>query len=172
MKKTAADTGTTPLATTEPTMISRSGLAPKPLSSLKLLNLNAGRAAILHYFENTWALTESLFSALTSDEAYYLRPYHKTRHPLIFYYAHPVTFYINKLIVAGLLTEPVNKHFEFLFETGVDEMSWDDLHEGDQSIWPPLQEVIDYRQKVFRIVRDLIQTHPIFDKPITMDRPG
>ncbi|OGT72319.1 MAG: hypothetical protein A3H44_10475 [Gammaproteobacteria bacterium RIFCSPLOWO2_02_FULL_57_10] len=153
-------------------MISRSGLAPKPLSSLKLLNLNAGRAAILHYFENTWALTESLFSALTSDEAYYLRPYHKTRHPLIFYYAHPVTFYINKLIVAGLLTEPVNKHFEFLFETGVDEMSWDDLHEGDQSIWPPLQEVIDYRQKVFRIVRDLIQTHPIFDKPITMDSPG
>ncbi|MDP1932298.1 MAG: 5-histidylcysteine sulfoxide synthase [Gammaproteobacteria bacterium] len=172
MKKTAADSGTQSSPLAEPKFISEEGLTSKPISSLKLLNLNAGRAAILHYFENTWALTETLFSALTSDEAYYLRPYHKTRHPLIFYYTHPVTFYINKLIVAGLITEPVNKHFEFLFETGVDEMSWDDLHEGDQSIWPALQEVVDYRQQVFQIVRNLIQTHPIFDKPITMDSPG
>lgn len=112
-------------------VISEAGVVPKPASSLRLLNLNAGRDAILHYFENTWALTETLFSALTSDEVYYLRPYHKTRHPLIFYFAHPATLYINKLLVAGLIKEPINAHFEILFETGVDEMSWDDLHEFD-----------------------------------------
>ena len=164
--------GKTPAPKAQATIFPASSLAPKPVCSLKLLDIRAGRDALLHYFDNTWALTETLFSALTSDEAYYLRPYHKTRHPLIFYFAHPVTFYINKLLVAGILTEPVNKHFEVLFETGVDEMSWDDLHEGDQSIWPPLQEVVEYRQKVREIVRGVIQTHPAFDKPITMDSPG
>ena len=164
--------GKTPAPKAQATIFPASSLAPKPVCSLKLLDIRAGRDALLHYFDNTWALTETLFSALTSDEAYYLRPYHKTRHPLIFYFAHPVTFYINKLLVAGILTEPVNRHFEVLFETGVDEMSWDDLHEGDQSIWPPLQEVVEYRQKVREIVRGVIQTHPALDKPITMDSPG
>lgn len=153
-------------------VIQAARLAPKPTSSLRLLQLDAGREAYLHYFENTWGLTESLFSALTSEEAYYLRPYHKTRHPLIFYYAHPVTFYVNKLLVAGLIDEPINQHFEVLFETGVDEMSWDDLHEGDQMVWPSLEEVIDYRKSVYTLVRNLIKTHAVFDAPITMDSPA
>ncbi len=153
-------------------VINTERLAPKPTSSLRLLNLDAGREAFLHYFDNTWGLTESLFSALVSEEAYYLRPYHKTRHPLVFYYAHPVTFYINKLLVAGLIDEPVNAHFEVLFETGVDEMSWDDLHEGDQTVWPNLAEVIAYRKTVYHLVRKLIQTHPIFAEKITMDSPA
>lgn len=152
-------------------VIQTARLAPKPTSSLRLLKIDAGRDAFLHYFENTWGLTESLFSALTSEEAYYLRPYHKTRHPLIFYYAHPVTFYVNKLLVAGLIDEPVNQHFEVLFETGVDEMSWDDLHEGDQTVWPRLQEVIDYRKTVYALVRNLIKTHPVFETAVSMDSP-
>ena len=81
----------------------------KPLYSLPLLNLDAGRAAVLAYFENTWALTEQLFSSLASEEAYLTRPYHKTRHPLIFYYAHPVCFYVNKLLVSGMIDAPVNQ---------------------------------------------------------------
>lgn len=152
--------------------ISKTRIGPKPVSSLRLLNITAGRDALLHYFENTWNLTETLFSALTSEDAYFLRPYHKTRHPLVFYYAHPVTFYINKLLVAGFITESVDREFEVLFETGVDEMSWDDLHDGEQSIWPPLSDVVDYRKKVFEIVTELIKTHPVFDQPITMDSPG
>ncbi len=140
--------------------------------SMPLLNLNAGRAALLAYFENTWALTEQLFSGLASDEAFFVRPYHKTRHPLVFYYAHPVCFYVNKLLVAGLIDEPVNQEFELLFETGVDEMNWDDLHEGEQDIWPELSAVRAYRQQVYELVYGLISTHPEFDQPVTMDRPG
>ena len=49
-------------------------LSNSTAGSLPLLNLNAGRAAVLAYFENTWALTEQLFSSLASDEAYYARP--------------------------------------------------------------------------------------------------
>lgn len=140
--------------------------------SLPQLDIRAGRAALLAYFENTWRLTETLFSALVSEEAYYVRPYHKTRHPFIFYYAHPVTFYVNKLLVAGLIDQPLNAHFEILFETGVDEMSWDDLHDGEQDIWPAVAEVKAYREQVYALVRAVINTHPEFDKPVTMDSPG
>ncbi|MCB1671890.1 MAG: 5-histidylcysteine sulfoxide synthase [Gammaproteobacteria bacterium] len=142
------------------------------LHSSPLLNLNAGREAILDYFRNTWSLTELLFSSLTSRQAFFLRPYHKTRHPLVFYYAHPVCFYVNKLLVSGLIAEPVNQDFELLFETGVDEMNWDDLHEGADDIWPDLEEVIQYRNTVYRLVENLIETHPCFDQPITMDSQG
>ncbi|HDZ08772.1 5-histidylcysteine sulfoxide synthase [Pseudohongiella sp.] len=140
--------------------------------SLPGLDITAGRQALLDYFDNTWKLTETLFSALVSDEAYFVRPYHKTRHPLIFYYVHPVTFYINKLLVAGLLDKPLNPHYEILFETGVDEMSWDDLHEGEQEIWPTVAEARQYRRQVYQAVHQLISLHPEFDQPITMDSPG
>ncbi|MEX2333317.1 MAG: 5-histidylcysteine sulfoxide synthase, partial [Pseudohongiella sp.] len=140
--------------------------------SLPGLNITAGRQALLDYFANTWQLTETLFSALVSEEAYFIRPYHKTRHPLIFYYVHPVTFYINKLLIAGLLDKPLNPHYELLFETGVDEMSWDDLHEGGQEIWPSVAEARDYRRQVYQTVHQLISLHPEFDKPVTMDSPG
>lgn len=144
----------------------------KPLYSLPLLNLDSGRASILAYFENTWALTEQLFSSLASDEAYFTRPYHKTRHPLVFYYAHPVCFYVNKLLVSGMITESVNKEFELLFETGVDEMNWDDLHDGEQDVWPPLEEVRAYRAEVYELIKNIIQTYPGLDEPITIDKPG
>lgn len=140
-------------------------------SSLPLLHLSGGREAVLAYFENTWALTEQLFSALASDEAYYVRPYHKTRHPLVFYYAHPVCFYVNKLLVSKLIDAPVNQEFELLFETGVDEMNWDDLHEGEQDVWPPLSEVRAYRKQVYELVRNIIMTHPALDEPITQSSP-
>ena len=50
-------------------VIPATAITAKPVSSLRLLNLNEGREAILHYFENTWRLTETLFSALTCEEA-------------------------------------------------------------------------------------------------------
>ncbi len=151
---------------------SEPGWANGCAASLPLLNIRGGREALLAYFYNTWQLTETLFSALVSEQAYFVRPYHKTRHPLIFYYVHPVSFYINKLLVAGLISEPVNRHFEALFETGVDEMSWDDLHDGEQDIWPTVAEARDYRSKVYDIVNDVIRNHPALNAPITMDSPG
>lgn len=71
---------------------------------------------------------------------FYRPPYHNLRHPLIFYYGHPAVLYVNKLRVAGILNEPVNAYFENIFETGVDEMSWDDLSKNDM-LWPPVREV-------------------------------
>ena len=53
-------------------------------------------------------------------------------------------------------------------ETGVDEMNWDDLHEGEQDVWPALDQVRQYRDAVYELVRQVIRTHPSLEKPITM----
>jgi hypothetical protein len=39
-----------------------------------------------------------------------------------------------------------------LFETGVDEMSWDDLSKGRED-WPPVATVAEYRRKAYKIIR-------------------
>ena len=109
------------------------------------------------YFDNSWTLTEILFSSLISDSAFYVPPKHNLRHPMIFYYGHPAALYINKLRVAGLLHEPINAYFETIFETGVDEMSWDDLSKNSMA-WPSVAEVQEYRREVYRVVSGLIQS--------------
>ncbi len=56
---------------------------------------------------------------------------------------------MNKLRVAGVLTAPIDEYFETIFETGVDEMSWDDLSKNDMA-WPAVAEVTVYRRKARR----------------------
>ncbi len=144
------------------------------IHSLPLLNLNASRREIRAYFDNSWALTEVLFSGLANAEAFYKRPYHQLRHPMIFYFAHPVAVYVNKLRVAGLLDRPVNAEFEALFEVGVDEMRWDDLHEGEQHIWPSIEAVAAYRKQAYETIAQLIDSHPFLNDdhlPITPQSP-
>lgn len=142
------------------------------INSLPLPNLKtATRQDILDYFDNTWTLTEVLFSALQNEEAFFRPPTHQLRHPLIFYYCHPPALYVNKLRVARLITQPINPYFEKLFETGVDEMSWDDLSKN-QMTWPSAHEIRDYRSTVYQLVKNIIETHPGFDQlPITMQSP-
>ncbi len=82
-------------------------------------------------------------------------PYHDLRHPLIFYYGHPAVLYVNKLRVAGLIDKPINAHFESIFETGVDEMSWDDLSKNKMK-WPSVEEVHSYRKQVYELVSKVI----------------
>jgi hypothetical protein len=108
------------------------------ITSLRMPELSASRQEVLEYFDNSWLLTEIIFSGLQGTEAYYRPPYHNLRHPMIFYYGHPASLYVNKLRVAGLLQEPVNAYFEHILETGVDEMGWDDLSKNDM-IWPQVR---------------------------------
>jgi 5-histidylcysteine sulfoxide synthase len=142
--------------------------------SLPQVSLLASRKAILEYFRNSWQLTELLFSGLANDDAFYRRPYHQLRHPMIFYYGHPVALYVNKLRVAGLLDAPVDAELERLFETGVDEMRWDDLYDGRKNVWPSVSAVAHYRKQVYLAVCTLIETHPLLADehlPITQASP-
>lgn len=144
-------------------------MAARPLPQLRL---DAPRAEWLRYFNHGWQLTELLFSGLADEEAFYRRPWHGLRHPMIFYYVHPAVLYVNKLRVAGLWELEVHPHFERLFETGVDEMRWDDLHDDNADIWPKLAEARAYRETVRERITRLIETHPALDDgPITPSSP-
>jgi len=105
------------------------------------------RQGLLAYFKNAWAITETLFAGLQGEEPFYRPPYHDLRHPLIFYYGHVAALYVNKLRVAGLLGAGVDPYFEQIFETGVDEMRWDDLSKNHMQ-WPAVRDVHAYRAKV------------------------
>jgi 5-histidylcysteine sulfoxide synthase len=134
------------------------------LIALPLLNLDiCTRADILDYFNNSWTLTELLFQSLKVEEAYIRPPYHGLRHPLIFYYGHPAVLYINKLRLAGFIKEPINIYLEKVLETGVDEMSWDDMSKNEMH-WPKVSAVHGYRKIVYDMVVNLIETHPDLDQ--------
>lgn len=141
------------------------------LQTLKLTGENETlkRQALKHYFNQTWALYESLFELIKHDHAYYLKA-EPLRHPLIFYFGHTATFYINKLKLGKYLEDRVSDHFESMFAIGVDEMSWDDLNETHYQ-WPTVAAVKDYRNRVNQLVNQLIDTMPI-TLPITQDSPA
>ncbi len=123
------------------------------------------RAQILDYFLNTFDGYEQLFTtlmsthALNGDAAFYQKPI-ALRHPLIFYFGHTAVFFINKLVVAGLISERINPQLESLFAVGVDEMSWDDIRD-DQFPWPSVQVVKVYRQQVRHRIEQLILELPL-----------
>ena len=128
----------------------------------------AKRREIRDYFHKSFSLEDHLYDSLASDEAFYLRA-EPLRHPLIFYLGHTAAFYVNKLIVAKIITERVNHFFESIFAVGVDEMSWDDLDEANYD-WPTVAEVKDYRGKVRSLVSQVIDSLPL-TMPINWDNP-
>jgi hypothetical protein len=102
------------------------------LRSIPLPHLDSvTRESAQQYFDNSWTLYETLFAGLKGEEGFYCPPVHGLRHPQIFYYGHTACLYVNKLRVSGVLQEPVNPYFESIFEVGVDEMLWDDMHKND-----------------------------------------
>jgi len=89
---------------------------------------------------------------------------------MMFYYGHVAVVYVNKLRVAGYITEGVDEYLEQIMETGVDEMSWDDLSKNEME-WPPLRDVTEYRRKVYNLVRKIILEGDI-SFPIKMEDPS
>ncbi len=126
------------------------------------------RARILDYFHQTFDRYEQLFEVLTCDAAYYEKPI-ALRHPLIFYFGHTATFFINKLMLVGLVTQRINPRFESMFAIGVDEMSWDDLNDAHYD-WPSVAEVRAYRQQVRATLDEIIRTAPL-TLPIDWENP-
>jgi 5-histidylcysteine sulfoxide synthase/putative 4-mercaptohistidine N1-methyltranferase len=126
------------------------------------------RREIRDYFHATCDRYELLFETLASEEAYYRKPI-SLRHPLIFYFGHTATFFVNKLVLAGLVPRRINPEFESMFAIGVDEMSWDDLDETNYK-WPTVTEVRTYRAEMRRVIDQLIATLPL-ELPIHWDHP-
>ncbi|WP_211337042.1 5-histidylcysteine sulfoxide synthase [Marinicella litoralis] len=142
-----------------------------PISKTPLIqngSANAKRNEIKAHFMSTYTRYENLFECLANDEAYYLKP-ESLRHPLIFYFAHTAVFFVNKLRVAKLIEHNINDDIESMMAIGVDEMSWDDLNDGNYQ-WPSVQEVRNYRKHVSQLVLNLIDQLPL-TLPIGWDDP-
>lgn len=137
------------------------------------INLSTGtveekRKEIREYFLQTYELDERLFDLLKEKDFLYEQP-NTLRHPLIFYYGHTATFFMNKLSVLNILKQRVNKTYESTFAIGVDEMSWDDLND-ENYVWPSYELTKSYRDEVKEIVLDLIDTME-FTLPINWESP-
>lgn len=126
------------------------------------------RAEILEYFHRTFDIDEKLYETLKYDDTFYLRA-DRLRHPLIFYFGHTATFFINKLTIARVIDTRINPRFESMFAVGVDEMSWDDL-DATHYDWPTRQAVKEYRDKARELVDGLIRRMPL-KLPITWEDP-
>ncbi|MDD2887894.1 MAG: 5-histidylcysteine sulfoxide synthase [Aliarcobacter sp.] len=137
------------------------------------VNLTTGtcdekREEIKKQFLQTYELDEKLFDLLKDKKHLYEQP-NTLRHPLIFYYGHTATFFVNKLILANILKQRVNPEFESIFAIGVDEMSWDDLNHKHYT-WPTYEQTKAYRDEVKQIMLNLIDTLE-FSIPINWDSP-
>ena len=127
------------------------------------------RQEIKTYFNQTWRLYESLFEVINNEPAYFKKA-EPLRHPLIFYFGHTASFYINKLKLGKLIEQRINPAFESMFAIGVDEMSWDDL-DGANYQWPSVAQVRHYREQVRERVNQVIDSMPL-TLPIQQQDPA
>lgn len=147
--------------------------APRALAPVRRLSLSATsaedfRRRLGEYFVSTFDTYESLFRALACEAAWYERPI-TLRQPLIFYYGHTATFFVNKLLLARLMTERIDPHLESIFAVGVDEMSWDDLDDANYD-WPTVERVQAYRDRVREVVTGIIDRAPL-TLPVAWEHP-
>lgn len=125
-------------------------------------NAQEKREEVRKYFHRTMDVYENLFEVITDDQAFFERP-EPLRHPLVFYFGHTASFYINKLVTAKATTR-IDPQLEGMFAIGVDEMSWDDLNDAHYD-WPTVERVREYRravrERVDAIIDELDWTPPV-----------
>lgn len=153
------------------TLFQQQQLLPAPTRTVRLSGSSVAekRAELLAYYTQTWELYESLFDCLADDRAWFTKAI-TLRHPLIFYFGHTASFYINKLMAGRYIDARIDDRIEAMMAIGVDEMSWDDLDDSHYA-WPTVQEVRDYRHKVKSLVTRFIQTMPL-ELPINWESPA
>ncbi|MCU0304405.1 MAG: SUMF1/EgtB/PvdO family nonheme iron enzyme [Thermoanaerobaculales bacterium] len=91
-----------------------------------------------------WSRSDRIFG-LVEPGALHERPI-ALRHPLIFYLGHLPAFAWNQVCRGVLGKPPFRADFDALFERGIDPMGVDS-HEPSTD-WPPVDEVLEYRDRV------------------------
>ena len=150
-----------------------------PLTPTRTLLLTADAAAadpdaakrdeLRRYFHQTCGLYERLFELIRDDVSYYER-HEPLRHPLIFYFAHPAVFYVNKLTAGRYITSRLDPVLEATMAVGVDEMSWDDLNTAHYD-WPSVRTVRAYRAAMRELIDGFIESMPL-ELPIAWNSPA
>lgn len=127
---------------------------------------NCKKQDIISYFNSAWDAENLLFESIKDNQTFYLNP-DSLRNPLIFYLGHSAVFYINKLLIVGLLNTGINPDYEKLYEMGVDPDTPDQLQEAIASIqWHDVKALWAYRHQARNKVIEIIEKTPL-DLPIT-----
>jgi len=151
----------TPFTPTRTTLLDADPTAADPVA--------AKRAELRRYFHQTCEIYERLFDLIRDESSFYER-HEPLRHPLIFYFAHPAVFYLNKLTAGRYIPARLDPALEAMMAVGVDEMSWDDLNTAHYD-WPAVATVKRYRAAMRKLVDDFIQTMPL-ELPIRWNSPA
>ena len=134
-----------------------------------LLSLdNCNKQEIIDYLTEAWRTEDELFKSILKEESFYLNP-DPLRNPLIFYLGHSAVFYLNKLVIVGLLSpkQRINSDYEQLYEIGVDPQTPQELNDAIASIkWHKVEALWAYRQRAYETIVDVIQQTPL-SLPIT-----
>jgi 5-histidylcysteine sulfoxide synthase/putative 4-mercaptohistidine N1-methyltranferase len=150
-----------PLAPTRTVLLTADPTAADPVA--------AKRSELRRYFHQTCEIYDRLFALIRNDASYYER-HEPLRHPLIFYYAHPAVFYVNKLTAGRFIPARLDPALEAMMAVGVDEMSWDDLNTAHYD-WPSVAAVRRYRAEMRALVDGFIQSMPL-ELPIRWNSPA
>jgi len=127
---------------------------------------NCKKQDIISYFNSAWDAENLLFESIKDNQTFYLNP-DSLRNPLIFYLGHSAVFYINKLLIVGLLNTGINPDYEKLYEMGVDPDTPDELQSAMASIqWHDVEALWAYRHQGRNKVIEIIEKTPL-DLPIT-----
>ena len=116
------------------------------------------RKELLDYFHQTFDIDEQLFEVFADQQAMYSKA-DPLRHPLIFYYGHTATFYINKLIISKILNERINPGSNRCLQLVL--MRCRGRSEYKSLRLPTVAEVTEYRNKVRQTIDELIKTLPL-----------
>jgi 5-histidylcysteine sulfoxide synthase len=131
---------------------------------------NCSQENILNYLKNAWQLEDILLNSLVKEEVFYLNP-DPLRNPLIFYLGHSAVFYINKLMIVGLLEQRINPEYETLFEIGVDPETPEQLEQAIANIeWDIADKIWQYRAQAYQEILEVIERSPL-NLPITKNHP-
>ncbi len=116
---------------------------------------------LVDYFLSAWQLEDILLKSIIQENAFYSSP-DLLRNPLIFYLGHCAAFYINKLVIVGLLDKEINPAYEMLFGFGVDPANAEELNRANTHIeWPQVDKVWTYREQVYCTVLNVIKNRAL-----------
>ncbi len=119
------------------------------------------RDRALHRYRENRDHTRKLFDAITPD-AYYNQPV-ALRQPVVFYEGHFSAFVVNTLLKKALGHDPINPHYEDLFERGIDPESVDEARAAGAE-WPSRNKVLAYVEATDQAVLDAIRHSRLEDE--------
>jgi ergothioneine biosynthesis protein EgtB len=118
-------------------------------------------SAVREELEAAWQRSDFIFG-LVAREALLARPI-RLRQPFLFYVGHLPAFAWNHLWRGALSRPAFADRLDTLFERGIDPPDDEVAVDEDHAAWPPLDEVLAYRD---RVRRELL---PLVDEPALAD---